>query len=135
VKKVENILDYQRSISIQTAVLRYQLSSDEFLQQVANGENVHELEKLEIFERVLPRPQELQRLREAVIQNGWTSMEEAQYGQVEQFVYKVMKMKGIDRKVKVMIRMSRFINRSNEYFIVSNLCNLVIEHRELVEDL
>lgn len=87
-KKIEELFDYQRAIAIQTAVHHYSLSSDQFLSLVTNGDlQSLTLESLEAFERVLPRPHEVQKIREAVIKQGCDSIEEGSkvltFGKVE----------------------------------------------------
>jgi hypothetical protein len=64
--------------SIETAVLRYHLNSEEFLKKVKDGAiDLLDIDTLEIFEKVLPKQAELQKLKEAVIVEGFSNVEEA----------------------------------------------------------
>ena len=123
-KVIENIFDYQRSVSIckkllifvslilppiETAIKRYQLDSDEFIQRVKEGDVSYEdCEKLEFFEKILPRLLEVQRLKEAIINEGVSTFEEAvkvlKFGTVENFMIKTLINEKLDLKVQLLIK-------------------------------
>ena len=64
--------------NVETAVIRYQLSSDAFLEKVTKGELEEvDLDTIEIFEKVIPKQAEVQKLKEAIISEGYSTFEEA----------------------------------------------------------
>jgi hypothetical protein len=70
------------------------LGSEQFLTKVKKGvmEDL-DLDTIEIFEKVLPKPGEMQKLKEAVFAEGFSNLEEAlsviKFGDAEQFAIKV----------------------------------------------
>ena len=94
--------------------MRYQLASEEFLLRVIDGDIYElDLEKMQIFERVLPKPNEVQRLREAIVSEGYSTFEEAmkvlKFGNVEEFMVKIASIPNIESKVTIIVKILRFI--------------------------
>ena len=80
---------------------RYQIHSEDFIRAVVMGDSLSlDLEKLEIFEKSMPKAAEVQKLREAILSEGFSSFEEAlkeiRFGQVEAFMIKLAQIEGLE---------------------------------------
>ncbi len=74
---------------------------------ISNGDYV-DLERLEGLNRVMPLASELQKLREAIIEAGGIE-DDIKFGQCELFALKVNKVRDINKKVKIILKMTRFV--------------------------
>jgi hypothetical protein len=134
-KKVQGVFDYQRAVGIckyyrilifvETAVIRYHLSSDAFLDKVTRGEMEEvELDTIEIFEKVMPKLAEVQKLKEAIISEGYSTFEEAvthlKFGEAEEFAVKIAMIPNIEKKVSILLRILKFFQKSGDFFMVSD---------------
>lgn len=87
-RKIDNLFEFQRAVAIckfthtpslitllETAMKKYDFASEEFLLKIQRGK-YHSIsnEELEIFTRILPRQAEVQRLKEALLNEGVDSL-------------------------------------------------------------
>lgn len=93
-KKLENVLNYQRSIVVQTSILRHRIG-EQFFEQIDQGD-IHELtlEQLESFLAAYPKEQEIEALQAAIQKHGIFILSEAleklECGKTEQFMLQVL---------------------------------------------
>lgn len=71
--------------------MRFQFNSSKFMQQVSEGDITGlSCDQLEIFEKILPRNTEVQKLKEILLAEGFDTFEEAQrvvkFGISEDFI-------------------------------------------------
>lgn len=122
--------------------MRYQLNSDTFLQKVSAGD-ISDLncETLEIFEKILPKQTEIQKLREVILSEGFDSIEEAQrvakFGNVEEFMLKCIGVTNLEKKVAILLRILKFVDQFNDHMMTIenwiNVFNSVITNATLKE--
>ena len=84
--------------------MKYKLNSDVFLSLVTDG-NIIDLdrERIDIFIKILPKAGEIQKLKEAVLSEGCSSIDEAlannvEFGKVEEFMIKTLKWPNLEVK-------------------------------------
>ena len=104
--------------------MKYQFDSEAFLAKVRECDIVKlEMDEVVMFERAMPKGQEAQKIREAVIAEQYAGVEDAiskgaQFGRVEGFIAKIITEQGIDTKVEVIKTILTFFHNSTDYQIV-----------------
>ena len=63
---------FNKLMCIESSLVRYQFNKDAFLKKIKEG-RVEDLQKdeIEIFEKIIPRPNEVQKLREVILTEGY----------------------------------------------------------------
>lgn len=89
--------------------MKYKMDSDHFLLKIKEGKiDQLSLEELEIFQKILPKANEIQKLKENAIAQGFNNVEEAKnkqkLGRVEEFIYQIMLVDQIEKKVDILTK-------------------------------
>lgn len=81
-------------------------------------------ERLQAFLRVLPRPAEVQKLKEAIVSHGVHNLEEAstilKFGQVERYMLRFMLVDNLEVKANLCLKITQCLEKSNELCMVSS---------------
>ena len=116
---IDNVFEYQRAIAIckylkmimiiETSVLKYHFDSDQFIKLVVSGDVEHlDSERLQAFIKILPKQSEVQKLKEAIITHGCSSIEEAphclKFGQVERYMLKFLSIENLEMKTALCLK-------------------------------
>ena len=114
---------------IESTVMKYHFDSDDFLRLIKDGGIQYlDSERLETFLRVLPKQGEIMKLKEAIINEGCDTFEEAslllKFGNVENFMVKFLLIENLELKVSLCLKMIQFMDLSTDLVMVSHLNNL-----------
>ncbi|CDW80195.1 UNKNOWN [Stylonychia lemnae] len=123
-KIIDNLFEYQRSILIQTALMKYQFNSPHFLSMIENGKIENILtEQLETFVKILPRQNELQKLKETILSEGYINYEEAQgktkLGTVESFFILIQSYPKLQLKAEILLDIALFQDKINDLMMLN----------------
>lgn len=106
--------------------MKYQFDGEAFLMKVRDCDIMNlEIDEVTMFEKTLPKGQEYQKMREAVIGEQYAGVEDALkrgalFGRVEGFIARMMCESAIDTKVEVIKAILKFFQGSLEYQHVSS---------------
>lgn len=98
-------------------MMRYNVET--IIKSIESGDIAElDCEKLSIFQRILPKSGEVQKLKEAIILEGFSSFEEAlrvvQFGKVEEFIIKLSLYDDLELKVSILYKLMSFLEHSND---------------------
>ena len=111
-------------IPIESALMKYKFHTDDFLSKIVNG-RIEELdvEHLEMFVKLLPKPQEISKLKEALLELGLSdirdpSLKEVKFGMVETFILKVMDIDKVELKATLLLDITHNVDAVNEFLML-----------------